>query len=112
VAPSLAAKRVAAKRTERVADAELRRRGGFLATARDRRADEALRAREAELADGHAEFRFSGYLDAAAHDPDGLEAASSLVLEAAARAGLGVVPCYGDQRGAFFATLPLGRGLQ
>jgi len=41
---------------------ELRSRGGFLATARRSRESDLVVQREAELADGHGAFRFSGYV--------------------------------------------------
>jgi hypothetical protein len=106
-----AAQRIESARTADIADAELRRRGGFLATARRRREEEVLAQREVELADGHASFRFSGYVTVSALDPDGLEDACGRVEQAAGQAGLELRRCYGDQAQAFTCTLPLGRGL-
>jgi hypothetical protein len=106
-----AAQKIESARTADIADAELRRRGGFLATARRRREEEVLAQREVELADGHASFRFSGYVTVSAEDPDGLEEACGRVEQAAGQAGLELRRCYGDQAQAFTCTLPLGRGL-
>jgi len=109
--PIEAARKVERARTSDIADAELRRRGGFLATARRRREEEILASRELELADGHAQYRFSGYMTVTAADPDELEEACGRVEQAAGQAGLELRRCYGDQANTFLCTLPLGRGL-
>jgi hypothetical protein len=109
--PIEASRKVEQARTADVADAELRRRGGFLATARRRREEEILVHREVELADGHAPYRFSGYVTVSAADPDALEEACGRVEQAAGQAGLELRRCYGDQANTFMCTLPLGRGL-
>jgi hypothetical protein len=109
--PVSAARKVGQARTADIADAELRRRGGFLATARRRREEEVLSHREVELADGHGLYLFSGYVTVTAADPDALDVACGRVEQAAAQAGLELRRCYGDQAHAFTCTLPLGRGL-
>ncbi len=109
--PIEASRKVEQARTADIADAELRRRGGFLATARRRREEEILVHREVELADGHAQYRFSGYVTVSAADPDALEEACGRVEQAAGQAGLELRRCYGDQANTFLCTLPLGRGL-
>lgn len=106
-----AARRIEQARTADIADAELRRRGGFLATARRQREEEVLARREIELADGHAPFRFSGYVTVSTTDRDALEESCRRVEQAAGGAGLVLRRCYGDQAGAWTCTLPLGRGL-
>ncbi len=109
--PIAASRKVEQARTADIADAELRRRGGFLATARRRREEEILVRREVELADGHAHYRFSGYITVSAADPGELEEDCGRVEQAAGQAGLELRRCYGDQANAFLCTLPLGRGL-
>jgi Putative type VII ESX secretion system translocon, EccE len=109
--PILASRKVEQARTADIADAELRRRGGFLATARRRREEEILARREVELADGHAQYRFSGYVTVTASDDVALEEACGRVEQAAGQTGLELRRCYGDQGNAFLCTLPLGRGL-
>lgn len=111
VGPAEAARQVEQARTADIADAELRRRGGFVVTARRRREADTLAGREAELADGHAQYRFCGYVAVTAADPDALDRACGRVEQAAAQGGLELRRCYGDQRRAFVATLPLGYGL-
>jgi hypothetical protein len=109
--PAQAARKIEQARTADIADSELRRRGGFLATARRRREQEVLVEREIELADGHAPFRFSGYVTVSAAGLEELEDACARTEQSAARCGLELRLCYGDQARAFLATLPLCRGL-
>jgi hypothetical protein len=111
VAAAEAARRIEQARTADIADAELRRRGGFLSSARRRREEEVLVHRERELADGHAQYRFSGYVTVTAGDGEELEDACARTEQAAGRAGLDLRRCYGDQARALGCTLPLGRGL-
>jgi hypothetical protein len=111
VGPLRAARKIEQARTADIADAELRRRGGFLATARRRREEEVLVEREGELADGHASFRFSGYVTVTATDSEELEQICGRMEQVAGQAGLELRRCYGDQALAFTCTLPFGRGL-
>jgi len=111
VGPGEAARRAEQARTAEIADAELRRRGGFLETARRRRQEEHLARREDELSEGHAQYRFSGYLTVTAEDERGLEDRCARTEQAAALADMELRRCYGDQVRAFTCTLPLGRGL-
>ena len=67
--------------------------------------------RESELADGHADYRFSGYVTVTAARPGGLEAACLETEQAAQRAHLELRRLYGRQAEAFTWTLPLARGL-
>lgn len=111
IGPAQAARQVEQARTADIADAELRHRGGFLATARRRREAETLAGTEAELADGHAQFRFCGYVSVTTGSREALDVACGRVEQAASQAALELRRCYGDQRRAFVATLPLGYGL-
>jgi hypothetical protein len=112
VGPARAAREAESARTADAADDELRRRAGFLATARRRREVEGVLRRESELADGHAEYRFSGYVTVSAFDRAGLDAACSEVEQAASQAHLELRRLYGQQEEAFTWTLPLARGLR
>ncbi|HLH99138.1 MAG TPA: SCO6880 family protein, partial [Acidimicrobiales bacterium] len=110
--PSVQARRqVESARTADLADEELRRRAGFLSTARQRREAQGALQREAELADGHAEYRFCGFVDVAAADPRELAAACADVEQAAQQAHLELRRLYGQQRAAWHWTLPIGRGI-
>jgi Putative type VII ESX secretion system translocon, EccE len=111
VGPLRAARQVAQSRTADLADGELRRRGGFLVTARHARERERVEARDAELADGHAQFRFSGYLTVTADSRDELTAAASALEQAAGQARLEVRLLYGQQDAALLCGIPVGRGL-
>jgi Putative type VII ESX secretion system translocon, EccE len=94
------------------ADRELRARFGQSETARQRQAADATRRRETELAAGHNEVRFSGFVTVSGRDPDDLRRACAEVTEQAARARLELHRLYGQQADAFTFTLPLCRGLK
>jgi hypothetical protein len=110
--PDAAVRKVEASRTADLADAELRRRGGFVSTARHQRESEVLARREAELAEGHASFRYSGYLTVSAPGEEELLAACDAVQHAAGQSRLALRRLYGDQASAYTCTLPLCRGLR
>jgi hypothetical protein len=67
--------------------------------------------RESELAEGHAEYRFSGYVTVTAGDRESLEAACVETQPAAHGARLELQRLYGRQAEAYTWTLPLARGL-
>jgi hypothetical protein len=93
-------------------DRQTRRRFGQVETSRQRHASDAARAREAELASGHAEVRLAGFVTATGRDLDELEAASEELVTHAGRANLELRRLYGQQAHAFTFTLPLCRGLK
>ena len=68
--------------------------------------------REEELADGHADCRFSGYVAVSAPDPDALEEACGEVEQLAQQCRLQLTRQRGRQAEAFTWTLPLCRGLR
>ena len=107
-----AVRKVEASRTADLADTELRRRGGFVSTARHARESEVLARREAELAEGHASFRYSGYVTVSAPSDEQLAAACDVVQHAAGQSRLALRRLYGDQASAYTCTLPLCRGLR
>jgi hypothetical protein len=110
--PDAAVRKVEASRTADLADAELRRRGGFMSTARHDRESEVLARREAELAEGHASFRYSGYVTVSAPSDEELATACDAVQHAAGQSRLALRRLYGDQASAYTCTLPLCRGLR
>jgi hypothetical protein len=109
--PEKAVRKAEASRTADLADAELRRRGGFIATARHARDSEMLARRESELADGHASFRYAGFVTVSAVDEAALATACDTVQHAANQARLVLRRQYGEQAAAYACTLPFGRGL-
>ncbi len=109
--PEKAVRKIEASRTADLADAELRRRSGFMSTARHSRESEVLARRESELADGHASFRYSGFITVSAVSESELVAACDTVQHAASQARLVIRRLYGDQASAYTCTLPLARGL-
>jgi hypothetical protein len=94
------------------ADRDLRHRFGQSETARQRQVQEATARRESELASGHGEVRFAGFVTVSGRDPDDLRRACAEVHEHAARARLELHCMYGHQADAFTFTLPLCRGLR
>jgi len=111
VSPSRASRQVERARTADVADSELRRRGGFLSTARRSREAELVERREAELADGHASFRFSGYVTVTAPTHEQLAEACASTEQAGGQARCELRRLFGDQERGFTSALPLCRGL-
>jgi hypothetical protein len=111
VSPSRAARQVAQARTADIANGELRRRGGFLVTARHTREKESVEERDGELADGHAQYRFSGYVTLTADTRDELGAARAALEQSAGQARIELRLLFGEQDAAFACSLPLARGL-
>jgi hypothetical protein len=111
ISPSRAARQVAQARTSDLADGELRRRGGFLVTARHKREREGVEQRDVELTDGHAQYRFSGYVTVTGASKDQLYEARAEIEQAAGQARVDLRLLYGEQDRALTCTLPLGRGL-
>lgn len=111
LSPARAVRQAERARTADIADAELRRRGGFLATARRTREAELASRREQELADGHASIRFSGYVTVTASTRSELDTLCDATEQAASQCRLELRRLYGDQARAFTCTLPLARGL-
>ncbi len=93
------------------ADRELRARFGQSLTARQRQAEDATSRREAEIAAGHGEVRFAGFITVSGRGDEELRRAGAEVTEHAARARLELHRMYGQQADAFTFTLPLCRGL-
>jgi hypothetical protein len=109
--PARAARQVAQARTAGLADGELRRRNGFLTSARHSRESQSVDERDVELADGHAQFRYSGYLGVTADSQADLVASCAALEQAAGHARLEVRRLFGQQDAALLSLLPLGRGL-
>ena len=109
--PARAARQVAQARTAGLADGELRRRNGFLTSARHSRENQSVDERDVELADGHAQFRYSGYLGVTADSHAELVASCAALEQAAGHARLEVRRLFGQQDAALLCLLPLGRGL-
>lgn len=109
---SVAMRQAEAAQTAEVAEEVARARQGFVTTARTRRRAQAVSRREEELADGHAELRFSGWLRTSHETREQLERAEGEVEHAAAMARLGLQRAWGEQAGAFANTLLTCGGLK
>jgi Putative type VII ESX secretion system translocon, EccE len=112
VPPLKAMRAVGFAKTADIADEELRQKLGFIGTAKRRNQAEAVARREQELADGHADVRFSGYITVTADDTEELAAACGEVEHAAGQCRLEIQRCDGEQEMAFTWTLPMCRGLK
>ena len=112
VSPLKAIRSVEAARTSAAADEELRQRAGFVTTTRRRREQDSLEDHERDLSDGHAFYRFSGYITVTALSRDELVSACGEIEEAAGRCFLDIRRLVGSQAEAFTFGLPLCRGLR
>ena len=112
VPPLVAQRQVAFAKTADAAEEVMRERLGFIGTATRERQARAVARREQEIAEGHADVRFTAYVTVTAGDLEQLDKAYGYVENWAAQARLVLQPCYGEQDTAFTNTLPLGRGLK
>jgi hypothetical protein len=94
------------------ADEQLRRERGFRTSARRRTQQAAALRREEELAEGHEEVRFAGYVTVSGRDREELDRNCDDVLQAAQQAYLDLQPMWGQQdQGFVCGALPLCHGL-
>lgn len=112
VSPLKAIRTVESARTSSAADEELRHRAGFTTTVRRSREQESLATHEQDLSEGHAFYRFAGFVTVTAHALEELEQACGEIEDAAGRSFLDLRSLSGEQDHAFTYTLPLGRGLR
>jgi hypothetical protein len=92
----------------------LRWRGGVRTRRRIAKREQSNRQREDELADGHIDIRWSGYVSVAVpgDDPHLRHQAVDRVRAQAARCGLRLEVMAGQQPEALTFVMPLGRGLR
>ncbi|MGE4426922.1 MAG: SCO6880 family protein [Solirubrobacteraceae bacterium] len=92
----------------------LRWRGGRRTTRQTAKREQANRSREDELADGHIDIRWAGYVSIAVPtgDPHERHQAVDRIKAQAARCGLRLEVMYGQQPEALTFLLPLARGLR
>ena len=113
LSPSKANREVRKAKVNRAADDEARRKMKQTKTQRSEREDEEVHAREAELVNGHGDYRFLGLITVSGPTQAELEDACGAVEQAAAKSLLEIRRLYGEQDEAFgIAALPLGRGLK
>jgi hypothetical protein len=112
VPPTRAAQEVQDARTGFLADQQMRDKAGYLPTAFRQLEGQALAQREADLAAGHGEYRYSAYLTVSAPDVETLEATATTALRLANRCKLRLWRLYGQQDLGFACGLPLARGLR
>ena len=109
--PIQARRDLEAQRTEHLADEQLRQRHGFRTSIDTERQAEAVERRESELADGHAEYRFSGHLTVSVTSAAEMDRACGSAEEHAALSCLDLRRMDGEHDLGFAATLPLARGI-
>lgn len=107
-----AMKDVQAAATSEEASAEVRESKGYRTGAAKRKAYESILEREAELASGHAEVRFAGFVTVTGRDLEELRAACAEVEHAASQSHLDLRRLSGEQETALTYTMPLARGLK
>lgn len=113
IPPSKSLREVRSKRVSKRADDAQRRKLGQVETAQDDDEQAALERRERELAHGHVEYRFTGWVTVTADTLDTLEASCAQVEQAAVRSALEVRRIYGEVDQAFtVAALPLNQGVR
>lgn len=103
---------VEAARTDEYANEKFRAEKGFTPTYRQAKEKRSRERRAAELQEGYADFRYSGYVTVSAADEEALEDACAGVVAAARQSGLRLRRLVGEQDLAFTFTLPLARGLR
>jgi hypothetical protein len=111
VDPARAIRDLEVAQTAHISDQMLRDQHGFRNSTRREREADAIGRRERELADGHAEYRFSGYITVSGASDRELETACGKVEEAATLCRLDLRAMDGMQDVAFSYSLPLCRGL-
>ena len=111
VDPARASRDLEVAQTAHMSDQMLRDQHGFRIPIRREREADATGRRERELADGHAEYRFSGYVTVSGTSERELEVACGEVEQAARLCRLDVRRMDGAQDVGFTLTLPLCRGV-
>ncbi len=106
-----AVRRVEHEQTARLSDDEIRNSAGYRTGARRRREAEALDRRENELADGHAENRYSGYVTVSGSNLDEVEVAAAAIEQVAYQCPVELRRLWGEQDTAFYCTMPMAKGL-
>ncbi len=93
------------------ADHDLKSRKGFRINAAERKRLANVEARERELSEGHAQFRFVGIVTVTAADAERLDDAAATVEQAAAQSLLDLRALEARHALGWVASLPMGRSL-
>ena len=111
ISTARAVRQVEHAQTARLSDDELRSRAGYRLGARRKREGEALDRRENELADGHAQNRYSGYVTVSGSNLEEVEQAAATIEQLAYQCPVELRRLWGEQDTAFYCTMPLAKGL-
>jgi Putative type VII ESX secretion system translocon, EccE len=106
-----AVRKVEHAQTARLSDDEIRSTAGYRLGARRRREGEALDRRENELADGHSENRYSGYVTVSGSNLEQVEVAAATLEQIAYQCPVELRRLWGEQDTSFYCTMPLAQGL-
>jgi hypothetical protein len=106
-----AVRKVEHEQTARLSDDEIRSGAGYRLGARRRKEAEALDRRENELADGHAEYRYSGYVTVSGSNLEDVEVAAATIEQVAYQCPVELRRLWGEQDTAFYCTMPMAKGL-
>jgi hypothetical protein len=109
ISPSRSDRDIDKESVTRETNADDRARRGFRIRAVDRKATREVTLRESELNDGYGELAYVGLLTITTASVDELDAASGLVEQTAAQAGIELHPLYARHAAGWVASLPLGR---
>lgn len=109
---SKAVRKVEHEQTARASDDEIRAGAGYRLGARRRKEAEALDRRENELADGHAENRYSGYVTVSGPNLDEVEVAAAAIEQVAYQCPVELRRLWGEQDSSFYCTMPMAKGLE
>jgi hypothetical protein len=109
ISPSRSDRDIDKESVTRETNADDRARRGFRIRAVDRKASREVTLRESELNDGYSELAYVGLLTITTASMDELDAASGLVEQIAAQAGIELHPLYARHAAGWVASLPLGR---
>jgi hypothetical protein len=113
IAPERSRRSAESAVTSDEADDVRREAKGFRRTAMQRRQREATERREEELADGHEELRYAGYVTVSGRTREELLRSCEEIEQAARQSRLELTPCWGEQDVAFAqSALPIARGLR
>lgn len=94
------------------ADQDMKQRKGFRINAAERKRLAHVEARERELSEGHAQFRFAGLVTVTAPTPAALDDAAATVEQAAAQSLLDLRALEARHAAGWAASLPTGRSLR
>jgi hypothetical protein len=99
-------------KTQYFADKQLKTRIGYMMDALGEQKLMSVKLRESELAAGHCEFKFSGYISVSANTSDQLEYCVQEIKQKIGQCNMELYRIYAKQSEALLSSLIFDRGLQ